>query len=95
MAKRGVSALAANDTSPRDSRSRRFIVVLTIRECDLLPAYGMGVGKGESVYSTGWRKPRQKRAGRFSRAHKSRPILRVLRSSPRIYVRTSRRQRNR
>jgi hypothetical protein len=33
-----------------------------------MAAYGMGVGKGESVYSTGWRKPRQKRAGRRSRA---------------------------
>jgi hypothetical protein len=30
MAKRGVSALAANDASPRASRPRRFIVVLAI-----------------------------------------------------------------
>src|SRR5260370_41901067 len=50
MAKSGVSAVAVNDTSPRASRSRRFIVALTMRECDLVAAYGMGVGKSESVY---------------------------------------------
>jgi hypothetical protein len=78
MAKRGVSAPAANDTSPRDSRSRRFIVVLTIRECDLVAAYGIGVGKGESVYSTGRRsRGKSAQAGVHART-KCRPILRVL-----------------
>src|SRR5260370_26472063 len=69
MAKSGVSAVAVNDTSPRASRSRRFIVVLTIRECDLTAAYGMGVGKSESVYFIRpASQPRQRRAGRLSRA---------------------------